>query len=697
MQNIVTNSLNEYRTKLPLSFIKNNGQEDSRALFTTNHKGRRLFFSSDRITLVELEPIEEALPEPDDLPELPTESKVPRNGVAVELSFVNANQNLTPEGVLPQPGYHHFYKGNDSSKWSNGVPHYKELRYPAVWEGVDLEISGNQNGMKMNWVLDRPDRSSSILLHWEGADSLELDVTGNLLVHHALGTLTDLSPIAYQEIDGARKPVGCAYRLFGNFELGFELTGNYLEDIPLIIDPILTYASYLGGSLTETGRGTAVDTQGCAYVTGTTTSVDFPVTPGAFQTTYGGDTDAFVTKFASNGASLIYSTYIGGSGIEADNFISLDTEGCAYITGGTTSADFPITPGAFQTTAGRIYVTKLAPDGGSLIYSTFLGSTASGNGNGIAVDSQGHAYVAGYTSDLNFPVTPGAFQTTYFGFQSGFITKLSSDGGSLIYSTYLEGSGQDVINDIAVDAQDYAYVTGITSSIDFPVTPGAFQTTSTVNSAFITKLALDGSALIYSTYLSGSSVTNGQSISVDSNGNAFVTGFVNGPGFPVTPGAFQTISPGGSLSTFISKLSPGGDSLIASTFLGGNGSEINRGGTVDAQGRIFSTGSTSSPNFPLTPDVIPSVSDGSSNIYISILSPDLTQLLVSYCLGSGVGYSIATGPEGAVYATGQTLSTEFPATPGAFQTTLNGASDAFVTKTGFAFYRQASVEIDGLF
>jgi hypothetical protein len=469
-----------------------------------------------------------------------------------------------------------------------------------------------------------------------------------------------------------------------------------LEDIPLIIDPILTYSSYLGGSLTELGRGIAVDTQGCAYVTGTTTSVDFPVTPGAFQTTYGGNTDAFVTKFASNGSSLIYSTYVGGSGFESDNFISLDTEGYAYITGRTTSADFPFTPGAFQTSSGSIYVTKLAPDGGSLIYSTFLGSTGAGAGNGIAVDSQGHAYVAGYTGDLNFPVTPGAFQTTYFGVQSGFITKLSSDGGSLIYSTYLEGSGQDVINDIVVDAQDYAYVTGITSSTDFPVTPGAYQTTATVNSAFITKLALDGSGLIYSTYLSGSSVSNGQSISVDSYGNASVTGFVIGPSFPVTPGAFQTIYPGGLQNTFISKLSPGGDSLIASTFLGGNGSEINRGGAIDAQGRMFSTGSTTSPNFPLTPDVIPSIRDGSSNIYISILSPDLTRLLVSYCLGSGVGYSIATGPEGAVYATGQTSSTEFPATPGAFQTTLNGASDAFVTKTGFAFYRQASVEIEGL-
>ena len=697
MQNIVTNPLNEYRTKLPLSFIKNNGQEDSRALFTTNHKGRRLFFSSDRITSVELEPIEEALPEPNDLTELPTDSETPRNGVAVELSFVNANPNLTPEGALPQPGYHHFYKGNDSSKWNNGVPHYKELRYPAVWEGVDLEISDSQDGMKMNWVLDKPDRASSVRLRWAGANSLELDATGNLLVHHALGTLTDLSPIAYQEINGGRKPVGCAYRLFGSFELGFELTGNYLEDIPLIIDPILTYASYLGGSLSDIGRGIAVDTEGCAYVTGTTTSVDFPVTPGAFQTTLRGSQDAFVTKYASNGGSLIYSTYLGGSNIETDNSISLDTEGCAYITGRTLSADFPITPGAFQTTGGSIYVTKIAPDGGSLIYSTFLGVGESGTAYGIAVDSQGHAYVTGSTPNLNFPVTPGAFQTTKFGFESGFITKFSPDGGSLIYSTFLEGSGQDVINDIAVDAQGYAYVTGLTGSTDFPVTPGAFQTTSTGGSAFITKLALDGSSLIYSTYLSGSSISDGYSISVDSFGNACVTGHTNSNGFPVTPGAFQTVYPGGTLSTFVSKLSPGGDDLIASTYLGGSLGSIGYGLALDTQGRIFVTGFASSPGFPLTPDVIPSVLDGASNIYISIFSPDLTRLLVSYCLGSGRGYSIATGPEGAVYATGQTLSTEFPATPGAFQTTLNGASDAFVTKTGFAFYRQASVEIDGLF
>ncbi|MEX0125400.1 SBBP repeat-containing protein, partial [Clostridium butyricum] len=336
-----------------------------------------------------------------------------------------------------------------------------------------MEVSDSQDGMKMNWVLDRPDRASSIRLHWAGADSLE--------------------------IDGEREPVGCAYRLFGNYELGFELTGSYLENIPLIIDPILTYTTYLGGNLTDEARGIAVDTEGCAYVTGTTTSVDFPVTPGAFQTTAGGGGDAFVAKFASNGGSLIYSTYLGGSGGDVANAISLDTQECAYVTGQTSSTDFPITPGAFQATVGSIFVTKLAPDGGSLIYSTYLGNAVNGYGNGIAVDSQNHAYVTGSTLDDNFPVTPGAFQTTkLYVLVTGFITKFSIDGGSLIYSTYLGGTRQDIMNSIVVDAQGYAYITGWTSSPDFPVTPGVFQTNFFAGTAFVTKLALDGSSLIYS-------------------------------------------------------------------------------------------------------------------------------------------------------------------------------------------------------
>lgn len=353
MQNIMAGPLPLNKIKLPLSFVANNGQEDSRAHFTTSLKNRRIFFSSDRITLVELEPIEESIPEPDDFPSPITEPDEPRNGVALELSFTNANASLAPEGISQLPGHHHFYRGNDSTKWNNGVPHYKELRYPGVWDGVDLELSGSKDGLKMNWLLDSPDRVSSIRLHWTGADSLEIDSTGNLLVHHALGTLTDLAPIAYQEIEGERKPVGCVYRLYGSFDLGFELMGSYMDNVPIVIDPILPYTTYLGGSLTDQCRGIAVDTQGCAYVVGDTTSIDFPVTPGAFQTTNAGVSNVFVTKFSSDGSSLIYSTYLGGSGTDLGYAIALDAQDCSYVTGQTASANFPITPGGVSNNGWR--------------------------------------------------------------------------------------------------------------------------------------------------------------------------------------------------------------------------------------------------------------------------------------------------------------------------------------------------------
>ena len=295
MRNHLNDSMLINKTKLPLSFIKNNGQEDQRAHFTTNYKGRRFFFSSDRITSVELEPIGEQVPEPDQ----------PRNGVALELSFANANTNLIPEGVFKQEGYHHYFKGNDSSKWQNGVPHYKELRYNTVWEGVDLEISASEEGLKMNWLLDEPERISSIRLHWEGADRLEIDEMGDLLIHHALGTLTDLAPIAYQEIDGVKIPVSCVYQSYGDSDFGFQLTGDYSTDTPLVIDPIIQYSTYLGGGDIQYGNAIAVDDLGQAYVTGYVNSTGFPVTPGAFQTTFSGNEDAYITKFSSNGESLI--------------------------------------------------------------------------------------------------------------------------------------------------------------------------------------------------------------------------------------------------------------------------------------------------------------------------------------------------------------------------------------------------------
>ena len=712
MQNQRKDSIHLNKCKLPLSFIKNNGQEDQRAHFTTNYKGRRFFFSSDRITSVELEPLEEQVPEPGHFPDDFEEPDQPRNGVALELSFINANPDINPEGISQQEGYHHYFRGDDSSKWQNRVPHYKELRYNSVWDGVDLEIYGGEEGLKMNWLIDKPESVSSIRLHWEGADNLEIDETGNLLIHHVLGILTDLAPIAYQEIDGIHVPVDCNYQLYGGFDFGFELTGNYSSEVPIVIDPILQYATYLGGSAQQEGYAIAVDNQGHAYITGRTSSSDFPVTPGAFQTTPAGDYDAFVTKFSANGEAIIYSTYLGGSGLDWAQSISLDTQNCAYVTGETQSDDFPITPNAFQTTPAGIFVTKISADGESLIYSTFLGNGSNDAGFGIAVDSQGNAHVTGQTNSTVLPTTPNAFQTTYpGGGNSGFITKFSSDGGSLIYSTYLGGGSNDNCLGIVLDTQGYAYVTGSTFSPDFPVTPGAFQTTFTPTSiaTFITKLAIDGNSLVYSTFLDGgegdqNNANFSTKITVDTLGCASVTGYTGSSTFPITPDAFQTTRGVPEFQTFVTKLSPTGDSLIGSTYLGGGVSIFDSSYGLDIktdlQGRIYVIGYTTQSDFPTTPNVLPSSLKGTYNAFISILSADLTNLLVSYYLGgsnSEYGYGIAIGPEGAIYTTGTTTSTNFPATPGAYQTTLIGAVDAFVTKTAFAFYKQFSLSIKGLF
>ncbi|GLB27680.1 hypothetical protein LXJ15735_39210 [Lacrimispora xylanolytica] len=686
MQNHLNDSMLINKTKLPLSFVKNNGQEDQRAHFTTNYKGRRFFFSSDRITSVELEPIGEQVPEPNQ----------PRNGVALELSFTNANTNLIPEGVFQLEGYHHYFRGNDSSKWQNGVPHYKELRYNAVWEGVDVEVSASEDGLKMNWLLDEPERISSIRLHWEGADRLDIDEMGNLLIHHALGTLTDLAPIAYQEIDGVKIPVSCAYQRYGDFDFGFQLTGDYSTDSPLVIDPIIQYSTYLGGSDFQYGNAIAVDDLGQAYVTGYVNSAGFPVTPGAFQTTYSGNEEAYITKFSSNGESLIYSTYLGGSGRDYSWGIAVDTEYCAYVTGQTNSVNFPITPDAFQTTRGYMFITKIAANGESLVYSTFLGNSTEDQGQAIAVDSQGSAYITGLTASTVLPSTPGAFQTTLPGPSSTFVTKMSPDGRSLIYSTYLGGNNSATSFGIALDTEGHAYVTGVTGATDFPLTPNAFQTTFVVDAGYVTKFSTDGSSLIYSTFIGGSGNNTPLSIAVDPLGYASITGLTNSSDYPVTPGAFQPTKGLAVNQVFVSKISPSGGSLFGSTYLGG--SVISTGADIktDAQGHVYVTGYTQASDFPTTPNVFPSSLKGQVNAFITIFKADLTSLIVSYYLGGSNGDSsrgIEIGPDGAIYTTGETSSSDFPVTPGAYQTTLIGRGDAFVNKAALAFYNQVSLNM----
>ena len=460
-------------------------------------------------------------------------------------------------------------------------------------------------------------------------------------------------------------------------------------------DPVLFYSTYLGGGGFESGYSIAVDNSGNAYVTGLTGSTDFPTTIGAFQTTHaGGNYDVFVTKVNATGSALFYSTYIGGNSRDDSYDIALDATGNAYVTGLTYSTNFPTTAGAFQTTTpsyGAAFVTKVNPTGSALAYSTYLGGPFGGGpgttGHGIAVDATGDAYVTGFTYSTNFPTTIGAFQTTAPGYHPAFVTKVNAAGSGLVYSTYLGGSSEDEGRGIALDATGNAYVTGNTASTNFPTTVGAFQSTHAPGTydAFVAKVNPTGSALAYSTYLGGSGLDVGLGIAVDAIDNAYVTGSTGSANFP-TVGAVQTTIAGDE-DAFVTKLSPTGSALVYSTYVGGSSDDRGYGIAVDALANpnAYVTGYTRSTNFPTTVGAFQTTAAGSQDAFVTKLNTTGSAFVYSTYLGGsneegGLGIAVDALPNPSAYVTGYTVSSDFPATLGAFQAAFAGAGDAFVAK-----------------
>ena len=487
--------------------------------------------------------------------------------------------------------------------------------------------------------------------------------------------------------------------------------GNYDHNRRLVIDPTLAYSTYLGGSSNDYATAIAVDNQGDAYVTGYTNSVNFPTTTGAYQTACSGGCsgttdDAFVSKLDPTGSFLVYSTYLGGSANDHGNGIALDAAGDAYIAGQTFSSNFPVTRGAFQTkcgggscSKGDGFVTELNPEGSALVYSTYLGGSGVNQANAVVLDPSNNAYITGFTQSLEFPVTPNAFQATC-NCQShsvAFVTKLNSTGTALVYSTYLGGTNTDVGYSIALDSSNNAYLTGYTHSTNFPVTAGAFQTTlNAPTGAWVTKMNSLGTALVWSTYLGGVTTINtpceacATAIAVDSAGNAYVCGLTAEDNFPVTPGAYQTtfVGPTNGHDAFLTKLNPSGSEMVFSTYLGGNGDTGATGIGIDQSGNIWLKGNTKSAVFPVTPGAFQLTLAGQFDAYISEIDPTGSQLLYSsYIGGTGTEYGGATAVLALdqqsppnVYMTGYTNSTDYPVIAGSLQTQNAGENDGFVSK-----------------
>ena len=665
----------ESYSKIPLSFVANYGQADNDVKFISRGSGYSLALAPTTFTLAVA----------DTRKKNNEESRTSASVIQATLLGGKAAAKLTGlERLITKTNY---FIGSDPRRWKTNLPNYAKVKYSRVYPGVDLVFYGNQNLLEYDFIVSPGADPNVIALGFEGITDTRIDEKGDLVLRTDAGEMRQSRPVVYQQVDGARRMIPASYLIKGKKQVAFQIA-NYDRSKPLIIDPTLAFSTFLGGSGSDRGDGIAVDSAGNAYITGITASTNFPVTAGAFQTMRAGfDQDAFVTKMNSTGTALIYSTYFGGANRDAGNDIAVDGAGNAYITGQSESSDLPTTPGAFRTTPvftdeTIAFAMKLNATGTALVYSTYLGSAG---GSGITIDTAGDAYITGQAA-TGYPTTPGAFQTVSGGSSDAFVTKLNSTGSALVYSTFLGGTGFDSASEIAIDALGNAYVTG-QAGAGFPVTAGAFQTVFNGGGgdAFVTKLNSTGTALVYSTFLGGSGSDGGLGIAVNSAGNAYVTGSTDSLNFPVTAGAFQSVKDVG-LDAFVTELSVAGNALAYSTYLGGDGLDFGTNIAVDTAGNASVTGLTGSTDFP-TADAIQSAYGGNNDAFVTRLNPTGTGLVFSSYLGGSngdAGFAISVDAAGSIYLTGSTSSTDFPTTPGVFQTVFGGSSDAFVTKLVFS-------------
>lgn len=752
--------------KLPMSFEANQGQADPQVRFLSHGEGYSLFLTGGEAVLALQKPQKGDLESPKhSLLGRPGGRAMPRKTDVLRMQFVGSRRSVHPAGVDRLPGTANYFIGNDPSQWHTGVPTFGKVTYAGIYPGVDLVYYGNQNQLEYDFVVAPHADATSIHLRFAGGKKLKLDPNGNLEVIAKNGEITFRKPVIYQEKNGARLSVKGRFTLLKSDSVGFAI-GKYDRSIPIVIDPILSYSTYLGGTNGASyGTAISVDGDGDAYVTGAVYATDFPATSGTYQKTNkesASTFDAFVAKLNPTGTALVYATYLGGSGNTSiagtlnhgdyPTGIRVDSSGEAFVAGIAYSVDFPVTPGAFQPTnkggangVSNGFVTKINAAGSGLIYSTYLGgsgisgyagqaSLGDTGGDGCAsidIDTSGDVYVTGTAYSVDFPVTGGAYQTSNESASSGrpnaFIAKLNPQGTALDYATYLGGSNGDGGSGIAADSNEDAYIDGATYSTDFPVTSGALQNTNKASAAvgsnaFVAKLNSTGSSLVYSTYVGGSGNANGPSgnnngdaalsIALDSSDNAYIFGLTASQDFPVTEGVFQSSNnafAAGAPNYFIAKVNPSGSVLVYATYLGGSQPSLNAGSSglaVDSGGDAYVTGYVLATDFPVSSNAYQSspvcalATSGSVTEYASPvfaeINPGGTALLYStYFGGTGgpssvvegttfrtcdYGYGVALDSQNNAYLTGSAVSANFPTTSGALQTSNPANGSAFISK-----------------
>ncbi len=591
---------------------------------------------------------------------------------------VGAREEATTVGVDIQQSRYNYYKGSDPTQWAANVPVYGKVVYSDIYDGVDLVYYGIQQKLEYDFVVSPGVNPSVIKLSFDGAHSVKINNSNDLILSLEGGELILKAPVAYQEKNGKRIKVDSRYVKVDTNLVTFMID-SYDESTPLVIDPVLSYSTLIGGSNDDIGNGIAVDESGNMYVTGYTFDgmPDYPVTDDSMHS--GGSDpydcqDIFITKLSANG-TMVFSTLIGGSDIERGESITIDDIGYMYVTGWTASTtDYPVTNGSTHTGGTDVFVTKLSPTG-KMDFSTLIGGLKDDRAYDIAIDSSRNMYVSGYTdyANTNYPVTDSS---KHKGESDVFVTKLSSTG-IIIFSTLIGGSFSDVGKSIAVDKSRHAYVTGYTfdawnSLADYPVTDGS--THNGITDVFVTKLTLGG-GIAFSTLIGGSNSDHSNSIAIDNSGNTYVAGHTNSIGYPVT----NLSSLKGGHDVFVTRISPAGV-ITFSTFIGGSEADYGKGIALDGSKNIYVTGFTRSTDYPVTDGS--RYTGGVSEVFVTRIDPLFGGLTFSTLIGGSLnesGSDIAVDDSGNVYVTGRTQDSaiDFPVTDGS---SPNGAYDVFVTK-----------------
>lgn len=674
--------------QIPLSFELNLGQAHQSVKFLSRNAGHAVYFTPDETVMVLRKRQQERLNEKSvaspgrkhlrNGSDRAAQARGRSSSTVLRMKLLGSNPAPLVEGLDPLSSRSNYLIGSDSSKWIIDVPHYARVRHRGIYSGVDQVFYGKEGALEYDLIVGPGADPTQIRFAFEGVQSSTINNKGDLVLQTALGAITHRKPLVYQEYPNGPRGVPSRY-VSQNGEFRIEV-GAYDQTRPLIIDPVIVYSTYLGGSLDQMGAAIAVGSDGTAYVTGRVDSLDFPV-KGAAQGANAAFSDAFVSKLASDGKTLVYSTYLGGDDWDAAYGIAVDSTGSAYVVGETSSTNFPRLSAIQTTLRGAVdgFVTKLNAAGNGLSYSTYLGGNGDDRANAIALDSSKNAYITGRASS-GFHVK-SAYKSTPPSLAAPFVTKLSS-AGALTYSTYFGGSVEESALGIAVDSTGSAYITGESLSPNFPtktpisgyVCPGAY----------VTKFAAAGNALTYSTCISGNAGSAvGTAIALDSSKNAYVTGYA----FSIPAiSAYQSINRSvDDSNAFVTKVNAAGSALTYSTYLGGTAGDRAYAIQVDASGNAYIAGQARSDDFPLVNPLPASSKPVDFNTaFVAKLLPTGKAVAYSTYLGGTDNEQGATGvaidSNGNTYATGYTFSTNFPVVNPLKSANSSQTQQVFVTK-----------------